>query len=106
MATLTYREIIEKGEVGDKPLNIKLTARQLAALELIVDAALDYGIGQLTLLGAQEGYGADFAALLRIEFARSQARIGIELNRVLGNPEVVEACTARLAELDGEAASL
>lgn len=102
----TYDQLIAPGRDGDKTVIIKMTARQIAMVELIVDAAVEYGIGDEALLAVADVLGIDAAYRAQLEFNISQKRIGIAMCRVMGDHDYAAKLTADLARLDGEVAGL
>lgn len=102
----TYQQLIEPGSQGDSSISLNLTARQVAIIELILDTALEYGIGALVLSALLEVAGRETTERARLEFDIAQKRIGIAMCRVMGEEDRVFELTADLALLDGEVAGL
>lgn len=101
---LSYRELFD-GDAGDVTLNVKLTARQLAALELVLDEATSVGLSNLIYEAVSE-IDVSLGERFRVEFGRAQSRLGVELFDATGSKETALAFAARLAAYDQEAAQL
>ena len=100
----TFKELIEAGSpLGDRKVEIKLSVRELAALENVVVTAAYMGVVAHCYEGAAEAGDADAWS---IGFRKAQARLGIALARATGadTPEH-DALVAMLAALDAEEAA-
>jgi hypothetical protein len=102
----TYEQLLRSGRDGDKSVIIKMTARQVAIVELIVDAAVDFGVGTECLAAVADVLGMEGAERALLEFNIAQKRIGIAMCRVMGDHDYAAQLTADLARLDGEVAGL
>lgn len=104
MSELSILDVLEPGPLGDTSIDMRLTAREVAALQLLVTLATDEG--SPALIEAQlacdaHGVGHRWNVALR----SALVRIGIAAARVLRQDQATEF-SALLAELDQETASL
>jgi len=106
MSNHTYEQLLLPGRNGDEAIQINLTARQVAIGQLLIEAALEYGVGGIVLDAVADVLGEDRAERTRLEFDISQKRIGIAMCRALGDDAYASQLTAELAGLDGEVAEL
>jgi hypothetical protein len=103
----TYEQLLVPGRDGDRPVYVKLTARQVAIQQLIIDTALNYGIGNLVIEAVGDALGDPTESeRARLAFDISQKRIGIAMCRVLGDTDRAAQLSAELALLDGEVTGL
>lgn len=103
MKDFTYAELLGPGEPGDLKVDLSLTARELAALQLLVSIGTQIGVGELAYVACQShGLAERFA----LEARAAEARVGVALAGVFNLPEQRVALTARLATIDQERAAL
>lgn len=102
----TYHELLEPGRDGDTSVSLTMTARQVAILELLVDTAVDYGVGNLVIEAVADVLGEKIAERARLEFDIGQKRVGIGMCRALKDEDYAAVLSAQLALLDGEVAGL
>lgn len=103
----SFNELIEEGELGDGEVTLRLTLRELAALQAVVAGGARMGIIEgLTLRFAQSGgerHGRRFVLSLK----KAEARVGIALARAIGyDGETLDRLYGVQATLDQAEAEL
>lgn len=104
MSDLTILDVIEAGPLGDTAIDMRLTAREVAALQLLVTLAVDDAFGVLDVAQAQcDAFGVGHR--WNIALRSALVRVGIAAARVLRHTETTQF-SVLLADLDQETAAL
>lgn len=102
MSDLTIRDLLDHGELGDTSLEVRLTARELAAVQYVLHLASEAGCLSLAYMAADKhGVGLRWS----VAFQSAQARLGVALARAL-TPELATEFAALLARIDQEQTAL
>ena len=93
---------LSPGALGDTSIDLRLTARELAAIQYVLGTAANSGVIEAVGVGAQvAGVGPRWS----LAFESGQWRIGFALARAF-RPEAAGEFSARLAQVDQELSAL
>lgn len=101
----TFGDLLSLGELGDREIEVRLTVRQIAAVEMVLEVSSAHGVVEAVIANLASSGDRSMATGALIALGKAAARLADGASRAYGAPVERMRWATALADLDQQEAA-